>query len=593
MSKVAFGIDLGTSTSEIAVFQHGEPTVISDPHTKSPIVPSLVAVDKRGRLRIGEEARPWVDIPGHGVREVKRMMGTGTEVRLLDATYRPEEISAMILKKLLTNAEISLSTSVDTVVLSVPANFPNAAREATLNAGKIAGVNVLKIINEPTAAALAFGIRHLDAEAQIVVFDFGGGTLDISVLEMMEGVLDVRASFGDPSLGGKDLDEALIHLMWQKFKQSHPHATATKQAEEQVKAVAERAKIELSTHSYADVLIPAAASYKGDIVDLEAEISREEFNRAIQPLLDRARDCLEQALKAGKVTPQRVDQVILVGGTTYVPAVRELVAEVFGKQPSHSVNPDIAVALGCAVAAAIEVGLVDSATSLVYTDSVPYGLGVQVLEEYSGRLIVAYSPLIQPNTPIPYSTKRTYSLLHPDQREVEIHLFQDHTGTAKRIEEAVDTGVVGRIVDIPPALYGTPHPLEIEFSYDANGVARLRASIPGIQKSVEISYDHRATRMSPEEMEISRRRMRSLIEQIESMQAPMLEMESWQSHPKASQYMPFIERAEHLIHNGCRQKETLEKLVAQLKDALATGDSKKIERYGDQLVEVLMEISEA
>ncbi len=586
---VAIGIDLGTSTSEIAVFQHGEPVVIPDPYTRSPIVPSLVAMDKRGRWRIGEEARSWVDIPGYGVREVKRLMGTDQTVTIQGQSYRPEEISAMILQKLKQNAEVSLGTEISEVVISVPANFPDAARQATLNAGKIVGLRVLKVINEPTAAALAFGIRHLDTEAQLVVFDFGGGTLDISVLEMIDGVLDVRSSFGDPMLGGKDIDEALKGVVMQKFNAQFPNAVFSSQAEEQIKAAVERAKIELSSSRYADIRIPAAARYKNDVVDLEVEVSREELNQAIAPLLDKARRCVEQALSAGKVRPDSVDTILLVGGSTYIPAVRDMVADMFGKQPSHGVHPDLAVALGACVAAAVELNLVDAEQGLVYTDSIPYGLGIQVLQEEGGRIFVAYSPLIQPNTPIPYVTKQQYSLLHPDQREVEIHLFQDHTGKARRIEEAVDTGIVGRIVDVPPALYGSPHPVEVEFAYDRDGIARIRATIPGVNKSVEISYDHHAARMSEAELIASRERLARLIEQIESIQPVVDPLELWKEHPDSKQYAPLIERAESLVRQDPVRHAKVHEALEKLKQALVDGDDARISRASDALVSLLME----
>ncbi len=585
MRDFAVGIDLGTSTSEIAVYQHKEPVVIPDPYTKSPIVPSLVAIDRRGRWRVGEEARSWVDVSGHGVREVKRLMGSAQTVSIQGVSYRPEEISAIILRKLKENAETSLGTTVSEVVISVPANFANAAREATLHAGKIAGLNVLRLISEPTAAALAFGIKFIDVDAQLVVFDFGGGTLDISVLEMVDGVLDVRASYGDPHLGGKDIDDLLIEMIWQKFNSQFPGANISKQAHEQVKSAAERAKIELSTNAYADIVIPAAARHQEHIVDLEVEISREEFNRTISPLLDRARMCINQALRAGRIRPEVIDVVLLVGGTTYVPAVKELVAEAFGKKPMQAVNPDLAVAMGAAVAAATDLGLLDTEQGLVFTDSVPYGLGIKVVEQSGDRLWVAYSSLIDPNTPIPYTTKRQYSLLHPDQREVEIELFQDHLGTARRIEDAIPTGVSGRIIDIPPALYGTPHPVEVEFSYDRDGIARIRATIPGVDRSVEIAYDHHAERMSEEELIAARNRIQSLVNDIESICTTAAPERSWQSNPEFKYLLPLIDRAERLIQADPDRYYDKMELLRKLREALDVGDTDRVNALAQKLTD--------
>ncbi|MCS6951030.1 MAG: Hsp70 family protein, partial [bacterium] len=245
MSKrLAFGIDLGTSTSEIAVYVDGQPKVIPQitSKTRSPILPSLVAVNRRGELVVGEDARPYVDIPSMGVREVKRLMGTSETVRIGTYELRPEEVSSLILRQLKSSAEQFLSTEVREVVLSVPANFSDAAKQATLNAGKLAGLNVIRLINEPTAAALAFGIENLDIEAQLVIFDFGGGTLDITVLEMVNGVLDVKCSYGDPHLGGKDFDDAVKELLLAKFRREHPHASLDQRSMGQLKTLAEETK---------------------------------------------------------------------------------------------------------------------------------------------------------------------------------------------------------------------------------------------------------------------------------------------------------------------------------------------------------------
>jgi len=575
--SIAIGIDLGTSTSEICAFRNNEASVIADPSSlaKSPIVPSLVARNKKGDLLVGEEARSWVDVPGHGVREAKRKMGSGEKIRLLDMDYRPEEISAIILKKLKENAEVALGTTVRDVVLSVPANFPDAARQATLNAGELAGLKVVRLINEPTAAALAFGVKHLHTEEQLVVFDFGGGTLDITVLEMMSGVLDVKASFGDPFLGGKDFDEALIKLILSKFQAAHRRAQIPEKSQAALKGLAEMAKVALSTQRSYEANLAFFAVEGGQPVDLEVDISRDEFERSVAPLMDRARECVKQALAAKKVKASAVDRVLLVGGTTYIPCVRRLVAELFGKEPKAEVNPDLAVCMGASVQAALASGLIKSEEGIILTDVCPFGLGIPVVHEIGGREMLVYEALIQPNTTIPYSYKKTYSLMHAEQKEVTIHLYQDHKGSAKLPADATDTGINATIKDIPKSSSGQPHAIEIDFSYDVNGIARLHASIPGTNLRVTLTYSPSAERMGEQEKKQAQKRVD----------------DAWKSSPQAKRYEGMLLKAHRFLESlsGAKKAE-LADAVNTLESALAAGDDKRIDRAGDKLADLLFDL---
>ncbi len=355
MSDFAIGIYLGRSTSAVvAYFKDGHMEAICDSDTKSPIIPSLIAVNKKGKLLIGESARDFVDLPGHGVREVQRKMGTGEKIFLGEQEYSAEGLSALILSKLKENAEIRLGESITDVVLSVPANFNDAAKQATLHAAEIAGLNVVYLINESTAAALAFGIKNIDLEAQIVVFDFGGGTLDVTTLEMMEGVLEVKSSYGDTSLGGKDFDEAMMELVLNKFFEQNETASIINQSKNRFKELSEKAKIALSTQDSYDVYIPCFTQINGEVVDLDVEITRSEFEEKVTPLLERARECLKRALEGGKFKPSSIDKILLVGGTTYMPCVRNLVSEFFGKEVKLEVDPDMAVAYGASIKAGME-----------------------------------------------------------------------------------------------------------------------------------------------------------------------------------------------------------------------------------------------
>jgi molecular chaperone DnaK len=572
--------------------------VLPDSVTKSPIIPSLVALDKRGRLQVGEDARPYVDLPGQGVREVKRLMGSGETVVLGDKEYRPEDISAIVLTKLMGIVESSLGREVRELVLSVPANFPDAARQATLNAGEIAGLHILKVINEPTAAAIAYGVKNIDLEAQLIVFDFGGGTLDITVMEMMEGVLDVRCSFGDPHLGGKDFDEVMISLIEHKFQEQHPGVSMSQMQRAGLKEIAEKTKIGLTASDVRDVFLSGAGTKDGLPVNLEIEVTRGEFETATAPLLERARHCLKQALKAGRIRPSSIDKVLLVGGTTYMPCIRNLVSEILGKEPVGGISPDLAVALGAATVAADALGILDADSGVVYTDVSAYGLGIEVLEDWSGRPVLVYDPLIEPNKPIPFSTSKSYSLISADQRELEIRLFQDHYGTARLCQEAIFTGLSGHIADIPPALYGQPHPVEVEFSYGSDGLVKVRASIPGMAKSVEITYDHNAARMSTEALEQSRYNLQDLMGGVFPVLGVPTGTEEiddikWREHPEARRCEPLIAKAERVMVESPEHRDSLKKGVVALKQSLTDGNTESINAATDGLTDILFDIDSA
>ena len=576
MSKdFAIGIDLGTSTSEICVYRKGESQPIPDPNTKVPIIPSIVAISSKGELLVGDLARSRVDLPGEGIREVKRKMGTGEKVILQGKEYRPEEVSALILRKLKENAEEALGTTIKEVVISVPANFPDASRQATLTAGELAGLKVLRLINEPTAAALAFGINNIDVEEQLVVFDFGGGTLDITVLEMVAGVLDVKSSFGDSHLGGKDFDETMKALILGKFEAEYPDAHISEKSRYALKDVAESAKKVLSTQHSHTVFVSNFALQSNELIDLDVEVTRQEFEQAIAPLLERARECVRQALNAKKIRPSAIDRVLLVGGTTYIPAVRRLASEIFCREPLADVNPDLAVGIGASISAALSQDLISDESSIILTDVAPFGLGIDVISEICGQNMLTYQPLILPNTTIPYSVTKKYSLMRADQTEVEIKLYQDHKGNARLPQDAVDTGIVGSITDIPPASNGIPYPLEVEFSYDTNGIATVKASIPAIDKSVEISYGKSASRMDEGDKTEAKDRLQEL----------------WRKNEKAKGYEAIVDKAERFMADiSAEERASLSEALRELKEALTNDDASKIETAGERLVDLMFDL---
>jgi len=595
MAHLPIGIDLGTSTSEIAVFQHEVPAAIEDPLSKSPIMPSQISVNHAGRVLVGEEARDFVNLPGHGVREVKRKMGTGETITLAGKAYRPEELSALILRKLAQNAGVFLGEPVTDIVLSVPANFPDAARQATLHAAELAGLHVVRLINEPTAAALAFGVHHIEVNEQLVVFDFGGGTLDVSVLEMLEGVLDVRSSFGDPQLGGKDFDEALINLLLQRFTKQHGKLPITDFARNALKTAAERAKITLSETDNVEVFLPGFALRDETPVDLSITVTREEFEKATAPLLERAREVLTRALAAGNIRPDAVDRVLLVGGTTYLPAVRRLVAEFFGQEPAAAVDPDLAVVLGAATLAAMEAGVISPEEGLILTDISPFGIGFETMHSETFELY--YSPLIAPNTPIPFTREYAFSLIHTDQQRVIFHLYQSYLSepTPMRVATArkmlTDTGIEAEITDIPPSTTGVPHPVRVDFSYDENGVVLVKGSIPGLKHEVDITYQQTVTRMTREELDAAQQQMATLYAAMEEDLLPE-ELPAGDQESNLRYWLPIIARAERLTDAHPEAKPALTDGITALRAALETGDDDEIEETGNALIDMIDELEE-
>jgi molecular chaperone DnaK len=583
MGKFAIGIDLGTTTSGIAYY---------DPDTKSPriikptgsrnnrLIPSIVAVDKEGDLKVGETAKRVAKLGGAAaIREIKRLMGKpDSKTHIKGKAYRPEEVSALILKELRKTAKKALGTEVDEVVLSVPANFDDAAKTATIEAAHIAGLKVAQLVNEPTAAALAFGIDHADIEEQILVFDFGGGTLDITILEMDEGILDVIASHGDPQLGGKDLDAVLEEHIEQRFLAENPDGTITDTARNQLKNLAEGAKIALSANQSHEVVFDSFGRRDdGTEIGLLVRVSRAEFEEMAESVLERVRVCLREALSKKKVRPSSIDRVLLVGGSTYMPAVRRLVAERFGKEPRDSdVDPDLAVCLGAAVKAAITRGDIDPEDGVILTDVAPYGLGVRVIGEVGGYFMPnLYCPLIVPNTTIPYTVTREFSLIATDQDSVDIEVFQDHKGTAKLVDDAEETGLKGRIEDIPPSTSGEPHPVAVHFSYDTNGLIHVEARIPGTDRKVEIVMDKTAKRLSDGERQ-------EAIARIDEL---------WRESSMAREIEPLLARAEEaaaLVDEENRSR--IRSLDEVIKRHLADGDEDTAREKVDELTDLLFDL---
>ena len=457
----AVGIDLGTTNSVVSVLEGGDPIVIANAEG-SRTTPSVVAFAKDGEVLVGEVAkRQAITNPGRTIRSVKRQMGTDWKQDIDGKDYTAQEISARTLQKLKRDAEAYLGTVVDQAVITVPAYFDDAQRTATKEAGQIAGLEVLRIINEPTAAALAYGLDKDGADQTILVFDLGGGTFDVSVLEIGDGVFEVKATHGDTKLGGDDWDQAVIDWLVTSFKNDHGvDLAADAMAAQRLKEAAEKAKIELSQVQQTQINLPFVTATDAGPLHLDYTLSRAKFQELTADLLARCRTPFEQAVKDAGLTRGEVDHVILVGGSTRMPAVVELAKEIAGRDPSKNVNPDEVVAIGAAVQAGVLVGEVKDVLLL---DVTPLSLGIETKGGVMTRLI-------ERNTTIPIQRTEVFTTAEDSQPSVDIHVLQGE----REMSQFNKTLGKFQLVGLPPAPRGTPQ-IEVTFDIDANGIVHVSA----------------------------------------------------------------------------------------------------------------------
>lgn len=548
MGKV-IGIDLGTTNSEVAFVEAGKPTIIKSAEGQT-YFPSVVAFTKDGEMLVGEAAkRQAVTNPEGTVLRIKRKMGTGEKIKIRGKEYTPEQISAFILQKIRKDAEDFLGETIKDAVITVPAYFNDDQRQATKDAGKIAGLTVKRIINEPTAASLAYGLDK-EGEHRIAVYDFGGGTFDITLMDVGEGVFEVLSTNGDTQLGGSDMDQALVDYIAEEFKKQHNiDLRKDPKTLQRILEAAEAAKMEISSTLQTDINLPYITVLDNEPKHLEMKLTRAKFEEIISPIVDKTEKPCKQALKDAKLKPADIDHIVLVGGTTRIPLVIKTVEKIFGKKPKRDVDPMECVAIGAAIQAGVLSGDIDK--DIVLLDVTPLTLSIETLGAVA-------TPLIERNTTVPTKKSKIFSTAADNQPSVDINVLQGERPMA------VDNKSLGRfhLDGILPAPRGIPQ-IEVAFDIDVDGILNVSAKDLGTGKEQSIRITG-STKLSDDEID----RMKKEAKKHE------------EEDKKRKEKVEIRNNADVLVH-------TTEKTIEELKDKISSEDKEKIDAALKELREAL------
>lgn len=564
------GIDLGTSTTEAAVLRDGKPVMILnfDGHT---VTPSVIGIDQQGNYVFGEQAKAqYLLEPENTVIEVKRKIGTDEKVSMGGKDYTPVELSALLLGHVKAYAEEFLGEEINRAVISVPAYFDEIKRQETVESGKKAGFIVERIINEPTAAALSYGIEHMEEESHILVYDLGGGTFDVTLLEMFDGVLEVKASSGDNQLGGKEFDECLIEWLVQEFRAKHGiNLRKNPAAMVKLKEHAEKCKKELSVRDSFRIVIPFIAKKDGQPLALEETVTVDRFEEMTRKLLERTHTPIDVVLADSGVQPTEIDKILLVGGSTRMPMIARDIEAYLHLAPSAAVNPDYAVAEGTAIQAGIMEGKLTGGDSLIMTDVCPYTLGVKALDQFHREHMSVVMPR---NITIPAVRKNLYDTSSDWQTEAHIEIYQ---GNSKVVWENHFLGDF-TISGIPPRK-AHEEQIEVEFSYNLNGMLEVRAKIvsTGEQAGVEINMLQAGLNGEKEEEPV--------------------DVSGWKESPYGKQFRTVIRRVERRLNNEELQDmplyyADLEECLYELKLAIVEGDLEAAKEAEEEILDMLNEM---
>ena len=581
MGKI-IGIDLGTTTSEIAYIENGEPKIIPDCFGNR-IVPSVVGEKEDGTVIVGQVAyNQLIPSPDRTVAEVKRLIGSDTKITMGDKEYMPHEISSLILKELKKYAEDYLGEEVVEAVITVPANFNNSQRKVTKLAGEMAGLKVERIINEPTAAAIAYGINNSEKEEKILVYDLGGGTFDVSVLEMFEGILDVKSSRGNDRLGGKDFDSRIEKYIEKEFEKIYKQ-NLYKDIDVQnklsiklrIKEAAINAKKELSNQLSTTINIPFITVIENKPVSISLELKRDKFNELTKDLVERTTEKIDEALKAANLKEKDIDTVILVGGSSRIPAVKELMESKFEGKIISGINPDEAVAMGSAIQAGIKSNQITCEENLIITDKCSYNLGTSIIKIGDGKIINgAFDCIIPIDSSIPCSKKKIYYTAVDNQEEVRIEVYEGNEELAEDNTKIGDFLLKG----VPKGRAGEES-IEVQFDYDLNGILQVKATIVSTGKSINKIIDNFKLIKLPQDALVDE----NIYERFK--------IDEWMNYDLACDVKGTIELAEKKINNSKTiegdEEYKIEKLLEDLKLAVIYDNKELVEKYDEELTDVL------